>query len=88
MEPDEFFLKWSERSRMLALTLARIEANTGPEGFPLEWELDPDNDGWFEAEPVVNFATAARERYLNDHKNLEPGTRILIRYTKEDKPKQ
>lgn len=87
VEPEAFWA-WSVRSRTLALALHELEAQTGPEGFPLDMELDPENDGWFQAEPIVNFAAAARERWIKDHDKADPGTRIVVRYTKVEEPNQ
>ena len=79
-----FFSGWSARSRTLAQALTELELSTGPEGFELTQELDPENDGWFEAYEVVNYATAAREIWAKKHKNPEPGSRIAVRYTKRE----
>lgn len=83
VEPDDFWLKWSKRSRRLAIALQVLEDSTGAEGFPLDMEMDPDNDGWFEAVEAVNFAAAARERWQKDHPKADPGTRIVVRYTRK-----
>ena len=91
VEPDVFWgvarkpgQGWSERSRLLAWALLQLEEQTGPEGFPLLDELDPDNDGWFEAHPIINQASAARERWYKDHEKVDPGTRIVVRYTRTE----
>ena len=91
IEPDVFWGAvrtpgegWSQRSRLLAWALLKLEELTGPEGFPIEQELDPDNDGWFEAHPIINQATAARERWYKDREKVEPGTRIVVRYTRTE----
>ena len=83
VEPDDFWLKWSKRSRRLAIALQVLEDSTGAEGFPISMEMDPDNDGWFEAEPQINFAAAARERWQKDNPKADPGTRLVVRYTRE-----
>ena len=69
------------------MALLRLEESTGPEGFPIEQELDPDNDGWFEAVPVVDFASAARERWQKENgAKADPGTRVSIHYTRDREP--
>ena len=60
------------------MALTELEDDTGTEGHPLSLEYDDDMDGWFEARPVVNHAAAARERYLQQHPTLEPGTRLIV----------
>lgn len=68
---------WDHRSRTLAIALQTLEDETGPHGFPLDLELDPNMNGWFEAKVVVNEATAAQQRLLKDAK-LEPGSYIIV----------
>lgn len=71
---------WDERSRTLALALQVMEDTTGPEGHALADEMDPDTNGWWEPEVVVNEAVAARQRFTKDEgKNLEPGAMVIIR---------
>jgi hypothetical protein len=40
-------------------------------------------DGWFEAEQVVNYATAAVERWRTDNPDAEPGTVVFAVNTKD-----
>ena len=47
---------WDHRSRILAIALQTLEDETGPNGFPLDLELDPDMNGWFEADVVMSRA--------------------------------
>lgn len=57
------------------------EDSIGPHGIPWVQALDPENDGWFEAHEVVDFAQAALDRWREDHKGkaVEPGTRVTVR---------
>ena len=57
---------------------ARAGVSPGPNGFPLDLELDPDMNGWFEADVVINEATAAVQRFTKDAK-LEPGSYVIVR---------
>ena len=72
------FEAWPERDQRLALALTQLEDETGPEGFPVADEYDPDMDGWYEAKERVNFAAAARERAEKRIKDAEPGTRLVV----------
>lgn len=78
VEPEVFLHTWSARSRSLALALTMYEDSLGPNGFPLELEMDPDMDGWFEARPLINHATAAREQWQKDHEKADPGTVLTV----------
>ena len=72
---------WTYQSRMLAMALTALEDDTGPEGFPLAEELDPDSEGWYEAEVLTNQAVAARHRHAKDYKP-QPGEFVVIRDTR------
>ena len=69
---------WDHRSRILAVALQTLEDETGPNGFPLDLELDPDMNGWFEADVVINEATATVQRFTKDAK-IEPGSYVIVR---------
>ena len=84
VEPEAFWRDWSPRSRRLAIALQVMEDETGAEGFPLEMEMDDDNAGWFVAEEHVNHAVAARDQWLKDHPKPDPGTRLVVRYTRPE----
>ncbi|MFC8732183.1 hypothetical protein ACFT5B_06975 [Luteimicrobium sp. NPDC057192] len=46
--------------------------------------MDPKNDGWFEPVEAVNYATAARDRWVKDHPDAEPGTVVTVVLTHPD----
>lgn len=74
---------WTFKSRTLALALTCLEDETGPEGHALSDELDDQVGTWYEADTLVNYAAAARERYMKKHgKNLEPGEFVIVRDTR------
>jgi len=46
-------------------------------------------DGWFEARPIINFATAAKEQWMRDHEKMDPGTGLIVvdtRGEEDDEP--
>lgn len=86
VRPEDFWGTWSQRERALARGLAALEESTGPNGFPKELEEDPDQDGYFTAVPVVNYASKAVQQYIKDKgENLEPGTHFRVKY---DRPSE
>ncbi len=65
---------------MLAVALTKLEDETGPEGFPLDEEMDSRTNGEWEAVVVTNEAVATREQYMKTKgKDLEPGQRVVVR---------
>lgn len=65
------------------------EAKTGISGEPLSLETDSDTDGWWEAVPVINYAVAERERWLQKNREtMEPGTAVVVRYTGHDSDRE
>jgi hypothetical protein len=44
--------------------------------------MHPDNEGWYEAEKVVDWSLAAKQQFEKDMKDPEPGERIIVRYTR------
>lgn len=72
---------WGHRSRLLALALQVMEDETGQEGHPIADELDPDMNGWYEAEVLTNEAVAARQRHAKNYKP-QPGEFVVIRDTR------
>ena len=68
-----FLTEWSERDRGLAIGLLTLDERT-TSGHPTNTVYDPDSDGWFVAEPVINHAQAAIDRKRAAEKNVEPGT--------------
>lgn len=70
---------WDHRSLILAIALQTLEDETGPEGHALADELDPDSNGWWTPEVIINEATAARQQFMKDNPKPEPGSYIIIR---------
>ena len=77
---------WDNRSRTLAVALTILEDETGRHGHPLAEELDPNSNGWYQAEVVINEATAEYERFMKNAKDLEPGSMVVIRDTRHSLP--
>ena len=79
IRPEDFWGTWSVRERALARGLQALEDSTGPNGFPRELEEDPDQDGYFEVTPIVNYATKAIHDYMTAKGDkLDPGTRFRV----------
>ena len=72
---------WTETDRLLAEALTIYDRSLCPDcghGKRLAW--DDDLDGWFEVDDsIVCQACKARERYMSDNKESEPGVKIGIR---------
>ena len=83
VRPSDFWQVWSSRDRALALGLLALEEETGSNGFLRSFEEDPENDGYFEAVPSVNYASKAIDTWLKDNGDKAgPGTVVRVRYNK------
>jgi hypothetical protein len=76
----DYLRDWSARDRGLAEALIVHEESIGPHGIPWRDALNDENDGWFEAEEVTDYAQAALDRWHKEHqgKDAEPGTRLVV----------
>ncbi len=55
----------------------------GPNGYLRKLEEDPDNDGYFKAVPVVNYASKAVESWIKSNgEKAEPGTTVRVDYSR------
>ena len=81
VRPSEV-MDWDESDQALAAGLLLHEAEIGPHGQPFRLALDPDNDGWFEVEPVKDFEHAAIDRWLSE-KDREPGVQPVVRFVRD-----
>lgn len=77
MKPTEFLTDWSERDRGLAVGLIALEEQT-TYGFPVDEATDPDSDGHYVVERVINYPAAAVERARKEDKDPEPGTEYRV----------
>lgn len=72
---------WTVKDRILAEALTLYERSLCKDcQQPARLAFDADLDGWFEVdEGTVCQACAARERFLDDQKRVEPGLKVGVR---------
>lgn len=75
---------WTDKDRVLSVALTRYESSLCTCGYPRHICQDPDNDGYFDVEPVVCYAQAAIDEHTSgtDYK-AEPGERLGAIFTRE-----
>lgn len=78
---------WTEKDRLLVLALTQYEASMCSCGYPRHVCQDPDNDGYFDVEPVICYAQAAIDEHRSDAGyKPEPGERLGAVFTRESAP--
>lgn len=83
-KPTDFLEGWSERDRALAVGLTALEEATTQHGNPVDLAMDSDTEGWWAVKQVMDQEAAAEERYREQHPDLPPGTRLVVKYAKGD----
>ena len=85
VRPLEFFGveqagSWTETDRALTEALTIYERSLCPDcGRHSSIAFDPDTNGWFEVDDsTVCEACAARERWQDDNKDMEPGQKVRV----------
>lgn len=87
MKPSEY-MQWSRKDRTLAEGLIVLEAMTGDHGHLIEDATDPDRDGFYDVQPTIDHAAAAKERWeAENNKDREPGTRLRVVLDPNYKPR-
>lgn len=77
----EFGDEWTVKDRVLSEALTLYERSLCADcKHPARLAFDADLDGWFEVdEDTVCQACAARERYMDGKKELEPGLKLGVK---------
>ncbi len=72
---------WTSLDRLLTCALQIFEQSLCPDcRQPARLAFDADLDGWFEADDtIICCSCAAKERYMKDVKDPEPGLKIGVR---------
>lgn len=74
---------WTRTDRDLAAALCAYERLLCPCGCGFLRDVAfGDSEGWIEAVPLVCHAREARERWVEEHEKIDPGTVIALRDTR------